>query len=185
MATAENKDADALRRCLRGEAEGFSNLLELYESRVFSFLLRLVRNPSDAEDLAQETFLKAFRSIASYDPGRPMISWLLRIAHNSAVDFLRRRGAPCVPADVLENSPDPGRLPEEEVSDILLRDLIDALLGRLSLVDREVLVLRHREGLDYMEMARVLDLPEGTVKVRLFRARERLKALLESHGVAG
>lgn len=85
-------DAELARRCLSGDEAAYEAVLELYRDRVFALLLRLVRDPRDAEDLAQEAFLKAFRALGSYDPARPLLSWLFKIAHNSALDFLRAKG---------------------------------------------------------------------------------------------
>ncbi|HEY5038072.1 MAG TPA: sigma-70 family RNA polymerase sigma factor, partial [bacterium] len=74
---------------MRNEPEAFRRLLDRYKNRVFSLIYRMVQNPSDAEDLAQESFLKAFRNLRSYDPSRPFLTWLFKITHNTTIDFLR------------------------------------------------------------------------------------------------
>lgn len=181
---------DAARAVSRPPApgrEGFAKLLELHKRQVFSFLLRLVQNPSDAEDLAQETFLKAFRALPSYDAARPLLPWLLRIAHNAAVDFLRARKPQALSLDdeaALEAA-DPGPLPDRALDEELQRRLFERLLAALPALYREALLLRHQEGLEYKEIAQVLQLPEGTVKIRLFRARDMLRRKLEALGVRG
>ncbi|MFH1724945.1 MAG: RNA polymerase sigma factor [Elusimicrobiota bacterium] len=174
-------DLSLVRACLARDASGFQRLLERYRDRIFSFVLRLVRNQADAEDLSQETFLKAFRHLASYDPSRPFITWLFRIAHNTVIDFKRRRRVEVVS---LDDEDDPLRLEdgakpvEEAVEARLEAALADRLLAGLPPIYKEALLLRHKEGMEVAEIARVIQAPAGTVKARLFRAREMMKERL-------
>jgi len=177
-----DKDADIVRRCLAGEEAGYADLLERHQGRVYAFLLRLAGNAHDAEDLAQVVFLKAFRSLASFDPARPFHSWLFAIAHHAALDFLRARKAnlsldhdedPIDPADGVDG---PERLAEVSLDGALVERLIAALPP----LYREALLLRHVEGLSVEDVAQALGLPEGTVKIRLFRARELMRRKWEA-----
>jgi RNA polymerase sigma factor (sigma-70 family) len=182
----ENEDASLARRCLAGDEAAYEAVLALHRDRVFALLLRLLRDPRDAEDVAQEAFLKAFRAMGSYDPGRPLLSWLFKIAHNAALDFLRAKGRPAESLDdeeaaaVAEGAPgiEAGLLAAERA------ERLSRLMASLPPLYREALQLRHVEGLDYRAIGEVLGLPEGTVKIRLFRARELLRAKLESLGEA-
>lgn len=181
--TRHEEDVAAVRRCLHGDPDAFRELLERYESRVFSLILRMVRCAPDAEDIAQDTFLKAFRNLSSYDPSFPFVTWLFKIAHNTSLDFLRRKKPQTVP---LQDDEGPAaaaatnRPPDSDAESILRRTLIDGLFAALPPLYREALILRHKEGLELKEIAQVLGVPEGTVKIRLFRARERLRRALEA-----
>lgn len=174
------QDLSAVEECLRGETAAFGGLLRRYKLRVFSYLLRVVQNSADAEDLAQETFLKAYSNLGSYDPEHPFLTWLFRIGHNCAVDFLRRRRPDQLSLEeegCLE-IPDPASGPERAAQAASTKELVDRALAGLPAPYREALVLRHKEGLDYRSMSEVLGIPEGTVKIRLFRGRELLRRSL-------
>lgn len=181
------QDAELARRCLAGDETAYEAVLALYRDRVFALLLRLVRDPRDTEDLAQEAFLKAFRALGSYDPSRPLLSWLFKIAHNTALDFLRARGEDLAALDDPEGAVGPAA-PEPGLEAGLLAaeraERFERLIAALPPLYREVLQLRHGEDLDYRAIGEVLGLPEGTVKIRLFRARELLRAKLEAVGEA-
>lgn len=179
-------DRSLVRRCLDGEEAACARVLDLYRDRVFNLLCRLTQNPSDAEDLAQEAFLKAFRNLDRYDPSRPLLSWLFAIAHNTAMDFHRARRPALVSLDAAEEPLElPDRTPgvESAVEASFRGQAIELALSGLPPLYREILVLRHQEELGYEEIGRILGLPSGTVKNRLFRAREKLKAGLEAAGM--
>ena len=151
----------------------------------------MVRDRALAEDLAQETFVKAFRSLASYDRQRKLSSWLFTIAHNTTIDHLRRKRLATVPLEVEgdEVSPvDRAAAPDAESPErVALRaDLLrafEAALTELRPDHAEVLVLRFQEGMAYDEIAEVMGLPLGTVKTHLHRARKALAARLHELGV--
>ncbi|MCX5787268.1 MAG: sigma-70 family RNA polymerase sigma factor [Elusimicrobia bacterium] len=177
-------DREIVLGCLVGEEAAFEVLLGRYQVRVFSFVARLAGNESDAEDLCQEIFLKAFVNLEAYDQDRPLISWLLGIAHNCVVDFLRSR-KPGVSLDDEEapfDPPDSGQAVEEAVQSALDQQTFEGLIAELPERYREAMLLRHLEELDYAAMADVLGLPQGTVKIRLFRAREMMRKRLQALG---
>lgn len=182
MSESLDADADLVRRCLAGDEAGYAALLERHQGRIYSFLLRLVGGTHDAEDLAQVVFLKAFRSLESFDQERPFHSWLFAIAHHAALDFLRARKTDLSldhdedPIDPADASDDPERLSEIAIDGALLERLIAALPP----LYREALLLRHIEGLSVEDVAVSLGIPEGTVKVRLFRARELMRRKWEA-----
>ncbi len=172
-------DIDLARRCLGGDSSAFAGILEVYQDRVYSFALRLLRDPAAAEDAAQEAFVKAFRGLASYNPAYPFSSWLFRIAHNACMDALRA-GNKTVSLDSEDfpDLPDPARGVADSVAESLDAERIETLLASLPPIYSEVLLLAYREDMGPAEIARVIGAPEGTAKARLFRARELVKAKL-------
>ncbi len=179
-------DYDAVARARQGDESAYAELLSRYRDRVFTFLLRVAGDPTDAEDLAQETFLKAFTSFDLYDASRPLISWLFKIAHNTAYDHLRARRIAVSLDDeegVLELADDAAG-PEESASASFNSELIERAFAALPPAYREVMLLRHKEELEYSQIAEITGLPEGTVKIRLFRGRDLLKGKLEALGLA-
>jgi len=184
-------DGQLVAAALAGSESACGELVRRYEAPVFRLLARLVRDEALAEDLAQETFVKAFRALGSYDPGRRLVSWLFKIAHNTAIDHLRRRRPAELALEGVDEE-DPGflgRLSDPSVADPeatvrggeLLRDF-ERALGELGPIYRELVLLRFQEGLEYGEIADVTGLPMGTVKVRLHRARKRLAEALRGRG---
>lgn len=182
MSEPLDADADLVRRCLAGDDGGFAVLLERHQSRIYSFLYRLTGDARDAEDLAQVVFLKAFRSLEAFDLSRPFHSWLFAIAHHAALDHLRARRTVLSldhdehPIDPADGADGPERLAEAALDGALVERLISALPP----LYREALLLRHGEGLSVEEVAAALGIPEGTVKIRLFRARELMRRKWEA-----
>jgi RNA polymerase sigma-70 factor (ECF subfamily) len=177
-----------------GSADAFRAIVERHQQTVYRLVLRMVRDGALAEDIAQETFLKAYRALPGYDPRWKLSSWLLKIAHNATIDHLRRQRLDTTPLDLGPESE--GASPIERVADTsvlgaeqqmrgkaLARDLQTAL-GALDPVYRELLLLRFQEGMAYQEIAEVTGLPLGTVKVRLHRGRKRLADLMAARGWA-
>lgn len=185
------EDLDLVRRALDGSQDAYRDLLLRYQRPVLSLIRRMVRNNSQAEDLAQEVFLKAFRALESFDQRRKFSSWLFKIAHNASIDQLRRRQLDTVPLETRDRDQpdlvavlaDPGV--ETPSSRVERRDLALAIEGAMASLKppyREVVILRYQEGLAYEEIAEVTDLPLGTVKTHLFRARKAMVAHLEARG---
>ena len=177
-----------------GSADAFRAIVERHQESVYRLVLRMVRDPGLAEDIAQETFLKAYRALPGYDPRWKLSSWLLKIAHNATIDHLRRQRLDTTPLDLgpeSEGGSPIDRLADDSVVDAeqrlrgraLARDLQTALAS-LEPAYRELLLLRFQEGLAYQEIADVTGLPLGTVKVRLHRGRKRLADLLTARGWA-
>ncbi|MFQ5350305.1 MAG: sigma-70 family RNA polymerase sigma factor [Thermoanaerobaculia bacterium] len=185
------QDAQLVERVVAGDGEAFRQLVERYQRPVFGLLLRMVRTPSVAEDLAQETLIKAYRAIATFDRSRQFSSWLFKIAHNTAIDYLRKSRPRTVPLE----SDDGDRLdplallamPESQSPEARARgrDLAEALQEALMTLRpdyREAVLLRFQQGLPYDEIADILDLPLGTVKTHLHRARKQMAAALRTAG---
>jgi RNA polymerase sigma-70 factor (ECF subfamily) len=175
-----------LTRLRGGDVEAVAALMERYQHRLYRYLLRIVRQPETAEDLFQQTWLRVMERIRSYDSQRSFEGWLFALAHNLAIDHLRRYRPESLDeplpsgdarSELIEGS-GPGAL-EQLLSRERAGWLADSVAG-LPLVFREVLTLRFEEEMKLEEMAAVLGLPLGTVKTRLHRALKHLRQTLET-----
>lgn len=185
------EDLDLVKLALAGSEDAFRDLLVRYQRPVLSLVRRMVGNASVAEDVAQEVFLKAFRALGGFDQTRKFSSWLFKIAHNAAIDQLRRRQLDTVPLetpnpdepDLVSVLPDSGsETPETRAHRRDLASAIESAVAQLKPIYREVVALRYQEGLAYDEIAEITGLPLGTVKTHLFRARKAMVGHLESEG---
>ena len=185
-------DADVVALAQRGREAAYRELIRRYERPVFSLVFRMVRDRELAEDLAQETFIKVLQHIDRYRPEFKFSSWLFKIANNVAIDHLRRRqldtvsmdGSPhAVTSDAVEaTSFDVSGGGESALDRIEARELgsaIESAIGKLRPEYRACILLRHVEDKSYEEIAATLDLPLGTVKTYIHRARHELRGLLE------
>lgn len=161
-------------RCKRGDRDAQRALYEQTSERVFPLLVRMTRSPETAEDLAQETYLKAFSSITTFDERSTVHTWLYRIAVNEALQWLRRKRPTTLDPEVAAIRPDPRNNGHETAT----RLDVEAAMALLDPADRTILLLRYQEGLDYRAIADVTDIAMGTVASRLNRARDRLRGLL-------
>jgi RNA polymerase sigma-70 factor, ECF subfamily len=191
LTSEEIQDRDLVRRCLKQDQDAFRILLARYERPVYGIVRRMIPDEEDARDLAQEAFIRAFKSLKQFDTSRKFSSWLFRIAHNLCIDHYRRRKLATVPLvrrtegedeeswDLPDQAPDPA----ETFSDRERSRRLLAAVESLPPVYRMVLLLRHQEGLAYDEIAEATDLPRGTVKARIHRAHRLLKEKLKRLGV--
>jgi len=189
LVTLTDQEVVALAR--DGREAAYRELIRRYERPVFSLVLRMVRDRQLAEDLSQETFIKALNAIGSYRPEYKFSSWIFKIANNAAIDHLRRReldtlsldGAPhaATPEEIEATAlqvGDKGETPLEELEARELGSAIERAIAQLRPEYRACILLRHVEGLAYEEIAQLLDLPLGTVKTYIHRARHELRDLL-------
>lgn len=184
----EETDEALIRSALQGDQRAYKLLLERHRHAIFHIAYKIVRNSEEAADLVQETFMKAFGSLASYRFEYRFSTWLYRIAANSAIDYLRKRKIEALsldrPVETKDGTmemqlPDWTHNPEFDFSRKQRRVSIDEAIDSLPDKYREVIVYRHKEDKSYEEIARILDIPVGTVKARIFRARELLKRKLK------
>lgn len=178
-------------RAQAGERQAFRDLVEAHADRIFNYLYHLLGDREEAEDLAQETFLRAWQSLERFRGGAAFSTWLYRIATNLAVDAVRRRRRRC-PAESLDAPVETedgeirrevvGRVagPDEELVREELQRAVWASIRELPPKLQPVLVLYDFQQLSYEEIARILRIPLGTVKSRLFHARQQLKRILAS-----
>jgi len=182
--TAPDRDADErraeldlARRARRGDAPAFDELVQRFHRRVVRFCWRLVRS-ADAEDLAQDTFVRAFVHFERFDPERPVLPWLIAIARRLCLDLLRRRkvtaGLEAIPVSE-RSTPTPER--EASAREQLTR--LDRALDELGEGPREAIILFHIEEMSYRDIAAALEVPMGTVMTWLHRGRAQLKRVLD------
>src|SRR4029078_13048152 len=190
MAEREQLDDRSLvERILGGDGDRFSELVSRYEKRVINYVYRITHRYEDAHDLAQEIFVKVYLALDRYDPKYQFSTWLFRIAQNSAIDALRKKAIVEVPlagpsAEEPEGKErefaDAGVSPYRALKNKQLSAAIDKAVDKLPSDYRELIQLRHFAELSYEEIASMKKLPLGTVKNKLFRARNLLKEALDS-----
>lgn len=184
-------DLVLVEEALNGSQNAFKLLLKKHREAIYHVILKIVHNPQEAEDLVQETFMKAFTSLSSYRSQYKFTTWLYRIAANSSIDYLRKKKIAAFSLD--EQIPTrKGTLtlevadwtynPEIDLVAKQKRFSIDQAISALPKRYKEVVILRHKEEKTYEEIACILRIPVGTVKARIFRARVLLKKKLKTLG---
>ncbi|HMD01953.1 MAG TPA: sigma-70 family RNA polymerase sigma factor [Candidatus Baltobacteraceae bacterium] len=180
LGTTEISDAGLVEASLGGQSEAFGTLVERYDQAVFHLCLRTLRNREEARDATQEAFFKAFRSLRTFRPTNKFSTWIFSIAYHACCDRLARqkRYSDSELPDRADAAPGPAALAELKDEARALRQAIDELPEKY----RTVITLYHLQGRQYEEIARVLELPMGTVKTHLFRAKDLLRKKLTAHG---
>lgn len=185
MTAPDPREAELVARARRGDREAFSTLVAQHASIVLTVAWRILGDRSLAEDVAQETFLAAFRGLSSFREDARLSTWLYRIAVNRCRDVLRARASrPEVPSapPAFDGEPPPEpvgespehRNPEDLMFDRQRADAVSRAMRQLAPIYREAFVLRHVEGLSYDEMADVLGVDGGTLRMRVYKARREL-----------
>ena len=185
----EPDDVELVRRCQAGDSSAFNDLVIRYRNKVFTMVYGMVQNEQDAWDLAQEGFLKAWKSIHRFKGQSSFYTWLYRIMTNVTIDSLRRKGIHgetefddrIAPANVEPGSrttPSDVPLPHKKLEQHEIRERIDEAIGKLSPEHRAVIMMKEIEDLQYSEIAEILSCSLGTVMSRLFYARKKLQILL-------
>jgi RNA polymerase sigma-70 factor (ECF subfamily) len=175
----EQDDLALVERCLGGDNRAFEGIVEKYQKPVFNAVFRIVNDYDDSEDVTQAAFVKAYEKLRSFNRKYKFFSWLYRIAVNESINFVNsRKNLEELNESLMSNE----KTPDETSDRIDLSERIrDALLD-LKLEHRTVVVLKHFQNLSYQEISYIIDVPEKTVKARLFTARERLKGILLRKG---
>lgn len=174
---ADLTDAELVALVRAGKLPHYSQLVKRYEQAILRYVHSILRDGDDADDAAQETFLKAYRNLWAFDVSRSFSSWLYRIAHNEAITLIRKRGRYVTgePADViLEQQPSANR-PDHEYAETELKELVQSSLDQIPFIYREPLVLHFLEGLSYQEISDILRIPTNTVGSRISRAKGLMK----------
>lgn len=183
-----DKERELILRAKDGSEEAFTNLVELYQVSVYNLCYRMLGDPMQAEEAAQETFMKAFKGLRRYDINRRFSTWLLSIASHQCIDWLRRRRLPTFSLEQLlpsQQKPDRAIGPEETMVLNERQDEIRGILERLGYRDRALIVLHYWYELPYEVIAQSLSLSVSAVKSRLYRARRQLaQYLMEREPVA-
>ena len=185
-------DTELVVRALAGREDGFEELVRRYQRPIVAYVYRMVGDYDSALDLAQEVFIKVYNSLGRYRPEFKFSTWIYRIAHNAAIDHLRRcdnsrtedlrlesEGGQTYEKPLASGAPSPEQESEREER----RAEIEGVVLNLPPAYRELIVLRHAHDLSYDEIAEVTGLPLGTVKNRIFRAREAMRTLLVERGI--
>jgi len=178
----ETPESALIERGRRGDRQALAGLLDRYQGPVFNAALRIVGNPDDASDVTQSAFLKAFENLDRYDPAYRFFSWIYRIAVNESINHNKRRFR----TSSLEERDIPDhRGPQVSAEQGSVRREIQQGLMELDDIYRVVVVLRHYSEFSYREIGEILDIPEKTVKSRLFTARRQMRDILIARGVYG
>jgi RNA polymerase sigma-70 factor (ECF subfamily) len=182
LMSAEESDLSLVQRAQRGEPGAFDALVRRYQHKVVKLVMRYVRNPTEAEDIAQDAFIKAYRALSRFRGDSAFYTWLYRIAINTAKNSLASRARNPVQLDSNGSGDEDRPSLEERMIDTAtpealalteeIRATVSAAIDRLPEDLRTAIMLRELEGLSYEEIAKTMDCPVGTVRSRIFRARE-------------
>lgn len=162
---------------LKGDDLAFASLVEAFQGPVFNLCYRMLSDPAEAEDAAQESFLRAHQHLHRYDPERKFATWLLSIASHYCIDRLRRRRLKLIPLEDLRRGyegANPGAGPEDRFVRLEMQEQVKAMLGTLNAVDRAAVILLYWYDCSYEEIGQTLSLSVSAVKSRLHRARREL-----------
>ena len=185
-------DHELVTRAQQGSEKAYRELLGRFQRPVFSIIYRMIRDREQAEDLAQETFVRVFNNIDRYDPRYKFSSWIFKIATNLTIDHIRRKELDTVSIDGSRNAVTPDQIeatsitiasPDENPEELLeakqLGEEIESAIGKLRPEYRAAILLRHVDGREYQEIAEILSLPLGTVKTYIHRGRNELREQLQ------
>ena len=189
-AQADVSELDLVKRCQDGDSEAFDELVVRYRTRVFGMIYNMVHSEQDAWDLAQDSFLKAWKSIKRFRGQSSFYTWIYRIVMNVTIDWLRKKQIKAGGAEfddsiqlkevdpASKTSPKPDALPSERMEQKEIRGEIDKAIAQLSPEHRAVILMKEIDGMQYHEIAEALGCSIGTVMSRLFYARKKLQNLL-------
>jgi RNA polymerase sigma-70 factor (ECF subfamily) len=175
-------DFELIKRAQRGDGAAFNEIVLVYRKRILGTITRLIARPEDVEDVAQEVFLRLYFSLDQLRTAEVFEPWLYRLTVNAAYDYLRKQRRrqeyrmsdlseqQMMMADALAG----GRVEQEDREHKKIRESVDALLGAVSEADRILLMLKELEGLSLKELEKIYNINENALKVRLFRARQRV-----------
>ncbi|MGB3341841.1 MAG: RNA polymerase sigma factor [bacterium] len=160
-----------IEEALANSEDACQRILNLYKGRIFSYVYRMVRNYHDAEDITFDTFIKCFRALARFDTTKKFSTWLFTIAHNTTLDFFRKNKQQYEYFDEQHGVIDDHA---EKLEKKKKMEKIEKALAKLPPLDRELIILFHKEEYSYQEISEILEIPVTTIKTRLHRARKKL-----------
>ena len=178
-----------IKRVLKGDQDAFTDIVSLYQHRLYQVCYRMIGNKQEAEDIAQEAFVRAYTNLHTFDQKRKFSTWLYRIATNLCIDRIRKKkpdfylDAQVTGTDGLDmysQIASSETLPEDQVEQMELQDRIQYEISRLPDKYRSVIVLKYIEELSLQEISDILEMPLGTVKTRIHRGREALRKQLNN-----
>ena len=187
MNSEDKTDYELIDEAIDGNEAAYGIIMERYKNSLYGIIYRMVRNQEETQDLVQEAFIKAYKALESFNKQYSFSTWLFKIASNNCIDHLRKKrlnttsiDAPIETADgnITQEIPDSSYNPETDIIRNEMVNTIHEVIDQLPEKYREVINLRHKQDRSYEEIANELELPIGTVKARIFRAREILKISL-------
>jgi RNA polymerase sigma-70 factor (ECF subfamily) len=176
-------ESDLILRALQDDENACLAIINSYKARIFSYVFRTIRNYHDAEEITFDAFVKCFKSLKSYDRKRPFATWLYTIAHNLTIDFLRKNKKHYErlddrPIEELEIADKKSGQPQTDFENQEKLNKIEQALTQIAPIDREIVLLFHKEEKSYEEISEILNVPVSTIKTRLHRARLKLRELI-------
>lgn len=191
MEIENKKEYITINNAINGNQNAYSILLNAYKKAIFISIYKIIRNKDDAEDLTLEAFGKAFIHLKSYDPSKKFSTWLYRIARNTTIDFIRKNKKDFVYLDAVKTSADgdnynvleiksKGESPEERTIKKQQLVLVNKVIKQLKPEHQKFIHLRYFKELSYEEISKELDIPLGTVKAKLHRARKALNKVIKT-----
>ena len=183
----EHSDDELITRYRAGDGDAFKVLIDRYANQLYLFAYRMTHNPSDAQDIAQETYVKVWRTLDRYQSGKSFKAWIFAIARNTAIDKLRKKKS-AVFSDfdmedgknwITETFSDPDTIPAELIEKAEQNNLLEKALLELPLADQEIMHLHYKEGMTFQAIGKILKKPLDTVKSRHHRALIRLRTYFE------
>jgi RNA polymerase sigma-70 factor, ECF subfamily len=192
VSTRDFSDVELVSTAISGREDSFEELVRRYQRPIVSYVYRMLGNYDAALDVTQEVFIKVYNSLARYSCEYKFSTWLYKIAHNASIDYLRRNSHYFQSLEQ-ENADGSFELqieskrdtPEQEQENKELRSEIEIVVNCLPVVYRELILLRHSQDLSYDEISEITNLPLGTVKNRLFRARDLMRQVFVERGFIG
>jgi RNA polymerase sigma-70 factor (ECF subfamily) len=186
---SKSEDMRLIKQALNGKQSAFEQLMKKYIGYTRNLVYRMISNREDMEDLTQEAFIKAFNSLDKFDSQFAFSTWLYKIATNNCIDYLRKKklNTYSIDKDISSDDdnmqfeiPDSNYLPDRDIIDDERKVILEKAIEQLPARYKKVILLRHRDELEYEEIAKKLKLPIGTVKAHIFRGRELLNKYLKN-----
>jgi len=184
----KSDNSELIKKAIEGDESSYSNLLENYRGAIYNLLFKMVRNKEETEDLVQEAFMKAFKALPSFNEEYAFSTWLYKIAINNCIDHMRKKKLKTysINKPVQSNDgeldrefPDTSMSPDKSILSEERSNIIESAIDELPANYKTAIIMRHSEEKSYEEISQILNIPLGTVKARIFRAREMLKKKLK------
>lgn len=168
-------DYELVKKCLDGEKEYFSEIITRYKNLVYAVILKMINNKEDANDLAQETFIKIYKNLDKYYPSFKFSTWIVKVTTNNVIDYHRKKKYETVSMEDIDYKIGVSSSPEEDCINNEERLYLNKLIDELPEIYKVPIILYHKQGFSYQEIAEIINEPLSKVKNRIFRARKILK----------
>jgi len=188
----KSDNSELIKKAIEGDEAAYRNLLENYRGALYNLLFKMVRNKEETEDLVQEAFMKAFKALPSFNEEYAFSTWLYKIAINNCIDHMRKKklktysiNKPVQSKDgeLDREFPDTSMSPDKSILSEERSNIIESAIDELPENYKTAIIMRHSEEKSYEEISQILNIPLGTVKARIFRAREMLKKKLKDKAI--